>query len=131
MDENVVTITEGVCQSLDNTQKNALNISDRIKDIESMSGKTQHDSYMQRMIDSPMRMKERQKYMDHERRMYDRYVNRNFKRVKHLQKVQTRNTNHVSYGWIGVTVAMGLCITACTPQGRSLISKAWKYINVA
>ena len=129
MNENVVTITEGVCQSLDSTQKNALNVAGQVRDIESLSGKAQHDRYMQRLIDSPIPMKTRQKYMDHERRVYDRYEKRNFKRVEHLQKTQTQNTNHVSYGWIGVAAFAGLGIAACTPQGRTLISKAWKCIH--
>lgn len=129
MNENVVTITEGVRQSLDATQKNALNVADLVRETGNLSGKAQHDCYMQRLIDSPMRMKERQKYMDHERRVYDRYVNRNFKRVEHMQRTQTQNTNHVSYGWIGVAAVAGLGIAACTPQGRTLISKAWKCIR--
>ena len=129
MDENIKAVVGEARQSLDATQKNALNVADLVRETGNLSGKAQHDCYMQRLIDSPMRMKERQKYMDHERRVYDRYVNRNFKRVEHMQRAQTQNTNHVSYGWIGIAAAVGLGITACTPQGRTFITKAWKGIT--
>ena len=129
MDENIKVIAGEARQSLDSTQKNALGIAGLVMETENLSGKTQHDCYMQRLIDSPIPMRKRQQYMDHERREYDKYVRRNFKRVEHMQRTQTRNTNHVSGGWIGAAVVATVGIAACTPQVRTFISKAWKGIK--
>ena len=129
MDENVKVAASEARQSLDSTQHNALNVTDLVRETENLSGKALHDRYMQRLIDSPMPMWERQMYMDHERRVNDRYVKRNFRRVEHMQREQTRNTNHASRGWYGAAAVVIIGVAACTPQGRTLISKAWKGIT--
>ncbi len=129
MDESIKAVASEARQSLDATQKNALNITNPVSAIGYLSGEAQHGRYMQSLADSDMPMWKKQLYMDHERRMFDESVNRNFKRVERMQRAQTQNTNRASNGWIGFAAFASLSIAACTPQGRAFISKAWNGIK--
>jgi hypothetical protein len=128
MNENAKVIAEGAAQSLNNTQQNALNVTDLVRETGNLSDRLLHERYMQSIINSSMPASEKQKYLDHERRVNDRYVAKNVRRVERLQKSQTRNTNRVSWGWAGAAGAVILIGAAFTPRGRVVVSKAWKYL---
>lgn len=55
MNENAKVIAEGAAQSLNNTQQNALNVTDLVRETGNLSDRLLHERYMQSIINSSMK----------------------------------------------------------------------------
>lgn len=125
--ENVKVVAETLATSLDNTQKNATDTENSVKQILSMSGKEMHELTVTAILAD-----DKLELIHRENTDYDRHQEKNTSRVVRLQNTKTQNVGKAAiwwgenWGWVaGCTVVV---IALVTPGGRRLLSSATKLI---
>ena len=125
--ENVKVVVETLATSLNNTQKNATDTENSVKQILSMSGKEMHE-----MTVTAILADDKLELIHRENTDYDRHQEKNTSRVVRLQNTKTQNVGKAAiwwgenWGWVaGCTVVV---IALVTPGGRRLLSSATKLI---
>lgn len=131
--ENVKVVVETLATSLNNTQKNATDTENSVKQILSMSGKEMHEMTVTAILaDDKLEMAEKLELIHRESADYDQHQENNTIRVVRLQNTKTQNVGKAAiwwgenWGWVtGCTVVV---IALVTPGVRKLLSSATKLI---
>lgn len=131
--ENVKVVVETLATSLNNTQKNATDTENSVKQILSMSGKEMHEMTVTAILaDDKLEMAEKLELIHRENADYDQHQENNTIRVVRLQNTKTQNVGKAAiwwgenWGWVaGCTVVV---IALVTPGARKILSSATKLI---
>ena len=125
--ENVKIVVETLATSLNNTQKNATDTENSVKQILSMSGKEMHELTVTAILAD-----DKLELIHRENTYYDQHQENNTSRVVRLHNTKTQNVGKATiwwgenWGWVaGCTVVV---IALVTPGGRRLLSSATKLI---
>ena len=132
-DKLMTAAAKTLTTSLDNTQKNAINIDRNLQGIISLSGKNTFDQATLVVIKDQTYTAEEKKELT--RSLSEDYTQRltcSKEAVIEIQNAQTENIINVTNCWAGnlfwILLGTGAVVCVCTPGGRKLAGDCVKYL---
>lgn len=119
---------ETLANSLDSTQRNAVNTDDSIQQVLTLSGEDMHKKTIAAILADPnLTMDEKLERIDRENKIFDQRQETNMHRVVYLKDIQTKSvgaaTGWWSHKWGWVLAATVIALAAATPQARKALKE--------
>lgn len=134
--KDVKEVAAVLTKSLDDTQKNTINIETLVKQVCNMSCQENHSRVIAGIIaDKDTDWEKKVDLIQRANAEYDQREENNTRRVSNLQAAQTHNvgaaTSWWAENWRWVVVGSLALVGAATPGGRKAISTATKFLLTA
>lgn len=133
--ETAEKLVDPMTESLNNTQKNALDISDLTKQVRELSGQEIHKKMVLAILDDEgTDMKTKVDLIDHVNDRFDQHLEKSADLVGQLQRENAQNCERATNSWTAPVViftcfALGVVVATTVPGGQAILSSAFKAIK--
>lgn len=125
--DEVNAVMKTAADSLDKTQKNAIDMEGPVQQVLSLSDYAMHERTVSAVLDSKASINNKVEMVRKLNAEYDKRIKHNTRRVKSIQNTQTKNTGVTTNRWAKncgwIAVACVTCTLVITPDGRKLTGK--------